>query len=157
MTMPRGVTEIDRLIEQGLTLYGEGDLDGALLLWERVLVIDPENPQANSYVEYVRLNYDLLTTNGNTEDSGPFGIGDGEPEYQIEILPGEDLEPAAAAPLYMDARDEGWVIGDEAGGEDTGEGLMVELEHLLPQVERAIEVALSIQREPLLDQAVDLR
>jgi len=31
MTMPRGVTEIDRLIEQGLTLYGEGDLDGALL------------------------------------------------------------------------------------------------------------------------------
>jgi len=32
MTMARGVTEIDRLIEQGLTLYGEGDLDGALLL-----------------------------------------------------------------------------------------------------------------------------
>jgi hypothetical protein len=115
MTMPRGVTEIDRLIEQGLTLYGEGDLDGALLLWERVLVIDPENPQANSYVEYVRLNYELLTTDGNIEDSGPFGIGDGEPEYQIEILPGEDVAPASAAPLYMDARDEGWVIGDEAG------------------------------------------
>lgn len=115
MTMPRGVTEIDRLIEQGLTLYGEGDLDGALLLWERVLVIDPENPQANSYVEYVRLNYELLTTDGQTEDSGPFGIGDGEPEYQIEILPGEDVAPAAPAPLYMDARDEGWVIGDEGG------------------------------------------
>jgi len=115
MTMPRGVTEIDRLIEQGLTLYGEGDLDGALLLWERVLVIDPENPQANSYVEYVRTNYELLTSEGNTEDSGPFGIGDGEPEYQIEILPGEDVAPATAAPLYMDARDEGWVIGDENG------------------------------------------
>lgn len=134
MTMPRGVTEIDRLIEQGLTLYGEGDLDGALLLWERVLVIDPENPQANSYVEYVRLNYELLTTDGNSEDSGPFGIGDGEPEYSIEILPGEDLAPAAAAPLYMDARDEGWVIGDEGGGEGdaegdgAGDGLMVELE-----------------------------
>ena len=66
MTMTRGVTEIDRLIEQGLTLYGEGDLDAALLLWERVLVIDPENPQANSYVEYVRTNYQLLTGDGNT-------------------------------------------------------------------------------------------
>ncbi|HEY0988838.1 MAG TPA: hypothetical protein VGD80_17345 [Kofleriaceae bacterium] len=115
MTMPRGVTEIDRLIEQGLTLYGEGDLDGALLLWERVLVIDPENAQANSYVEYVRMNYELLTSDGNTEDSGPFGIGDGEPEYQIEILPGEDVAPATPAPLYMDARDEGWVIGEESG------------------------------------------
>jgi hypothetical protein len=113
MTMARGVTEIDRLIEQGLSLYGEGDLDGALLLWERVLVMDPDNAQANSYVDYVRMNYELLTSEGNTEHSGPFGIGDDDPEYQIEILPGEDVEPAAPAPLYMDARDEGWVIGDE--------------------------------------------
>lgn len=113
MTMARGVTEIDRLIEQGLGLYGEGDLDGALLLWERVLVMDPDNAQANSYVDYVRMNYELLTSDGNTEHSGPFGIGDDDPEYQIEILPGEDVEPAAPAPLYMDARDEGWVIGDE--------------------------------------------
>jgi hypothetical protein len=129
MTMPRGVTEIDRLIEQGLTLYGEGDLDGALLLWERVLVIDPENPQANSYVDYVRMNYELLTGEGNTEDSGPFGIGDGEPEYQIEILPGEDVAPASPAPLYMDARDEGWVIGDETGnGARAPDALLLELE-----------------------------
>jgi hypothetical protein len=115
MTMARGVSEIDRLIEQGLGLYGEGDLDGALSLWERVLVIDPENAQANSYVDYVRMNYDLLTGDGNTEDSGPFAIDDGEPEYQIEILPGEGVAPADAAPLYMDARDEGWSIADESG------------------------------------------
>lgn len=114
MTMARGVTEIDRLIEQGLSRYGEGDLDGALLLWERVLVMDPDNAQANSYVDYVRMNYELLTSDSNTEHSGPFGIDDDEPEYQIEILPGEEVEPAAPAPLYMDARDEGWVIGDEA-------------------------------------------
>ena len=60
--------------------YGEGDLDGALLLWERVLVIDPENPQANSYVEYVRMNYERLTTDGNIQDSGPYGIGNDDPE-----------------------------------------------------------------------------
>jgi len=114
--MAQSVTEIDQLIEQGLSRYGEGELDEALLLWERVLAIDPENAQANSYVDYVRMNYELLTGEGNTEHSGPFGIGDDEPEYQIEILPGDVVEPAAAAPLFMDAHDEGWAIGDESGG-----------------------------------------
>ena len=87
--MARGVSEIDRLIEEGLSLYGEGDLDGALLLWERVLVMDPENPQANSYVDYVRMNYELLTSDNHTEDSGPFGIGSDEPE-PIQSAPAPD-------------------------------------------------------------------
>jgi hypothetical protein len=112
MTMARAVSEIDRLIEEGLSLYGEGDLDGALLLWERVLVIEPDNAQANSYVDYVRMNYELLTSDAAGEDSGPFGIGTDEPEYQIEISPGDGGEPAA--PLFMDDP-EGWGIGDERG------------------------------------------
>jgi len=114
--MAQSVTEIDQLIEQGLSRYGEGELDEALLLWERVLAIDPDNPQANSYVDYVRMNYELLTGEGNTEHSGPFGIGDDEPEYYIEILPGDVVAPATPAPLYMDVPDEGWAIGDERGG-----------------------------------------
>jgi len=32
--MAQSVTEIDQLIEQGLSRYGEGELDEALLLWE---------------------------------------------------------------------------------------------------------------------------
>ncbi|HEX7840141.1 MAG TPA: hypothetical protein VF469_21840, partial [Kofleriaceae bacterium] len=112
MTMARGVSEIDRLIEEGLSLYGEGDLDGALLLWERVLVIDPDNAQANSYVDYVRMNYELLTSDSAGEDSGPFGIGTDEPEYQIEISPGDGAEPSA--PMFMDDP-EGWGIGEERG------------------------------------------
>ena len=117
MNMPRGLSEIDRLIEQGLGLYGEGDLDGALVVWERALSIDPDNAQANSYVDYVKINYDLLTSDGNTEHSGPFAIGDDDPEYQIEILPGDEVEPGApAAPLFMDAHDEGWAIGDDGRG-----------------------------------------
>jgi hypothetical protein len=130
MTMTRAATELDQLIEQGLGLYGEGDLDGALQVWERVLVIEPDNAQANSYVDYVRMNYDLLTSDASTEHSAPFGIGDDEPDYQIEILSGEDVVPASAAPLYMDARDEGWVIGDELGsdpGVDLGSDPSVDL------------------------------
>jgi len=123
MTMARGVSEIDRLIEEGLSLYGEGDLDGALLLWERVLVMDPENAQANSYVDYVRMNYELLTSDQNPGDAGPFGISSDEPEYQIEILPGDaaaSTTPAppaapAPAPLYMDEHENGWGIGEDRG------------------------------------------
>ena len=112
MTMARAVSEIDRLIEEGLSLYGEGDLDGALLLWERVLVIEPDNAQANSYVDYVRMNYELLTSDSAGEDSGPFGIGTDEPEYQIEISPGDAAEPSA--PMFMDDPED-WGIGEERG------------------------------------------
>src|SRR4051812_42107231 len=106
--MARELAEIDRLIEDGLSRYGQGDLDGALLIWERALVIDPDNAQVNSYVDYVRDNYELLTADAAGEASSPYGIGDDEPEYQIEIVPGE-VQPAASAPalapMYMDPLD----------------------------------------------------
>ena len=106
------LTELDRLIEEGLTLYGQGDLDGALLVWEQALSVDPENAQANSYVDYVRLNYEMLTTDAGNDEAAPFGIAEEEPEYQIEILPGE-LKPAPGAPMYMDPQDEGWFMEAE--------------------------------------------
>jgi len=104
--------EIDQLIEEGLTLYGQGDLDGALVAWEKALAVDPENPQASSYVDYVRSNYDALTGDAaNDESKVPFGIDD-EP-YQIEILPGE-IEylqaPTEVAPVTVD---EGWFMEDD--------------------------------------------
>jgi tetratricopeptide (TPR) repeat protein len=106
-------TDIDRLIEEGLTLYGGGDVDGALLAWEQALAMDPGNEQVNSYVDYVRMNYELLTNSEPMVADGadtPFGIEE-EPEYQIEILPGE--MPAPTAPMHMDSIDEGWFL-DEA-------------------------------------------
>ena len=110
------IASIDRLIEEGLNRYGTGDLDGALLAWEEALAIDPENAQANSYVDYVRLNYDVLQSEGGTElavDDG-YGIAD-EPDYVIEIVPGEIvLEAEPPPPMYMDPLDEGWFIEEEA-------------------------------------------
>lgn len=106
-------SDIDRLVEEGLALYGKGDIDGALLRWEEVLALDPENAQAASYVDYVRANYELLTNSEpGLEDSfdAPFGIEE-EPEYQIEILPGE--LPSSQAPMHMEPVDEGWFL-DEA-------------------------------------------
>ncbi|CAN5273357.1 hypothetical protein BH11MYX1_BH11MYX1_22180 [soil metagenome] len=106
--------DIDRLIEDGLNRYGSGDLDDALAIWEEVLAIDPENAQANSYVDYVRMNYEVLRTDsgmGVADDAVPFGIED-EPEYIIEITQGDEIL-AAPAPMYMDPLDEGWFIEEE--------------------------------------------
>src|SRR5215210_4851454 len=110
------MAEIDDLIEQGLNLYGQGDLDGALLAWEQALIVDPENAQANSYVDYVRMNYELLTGEvENPEQQAPFGIDD-EP-YQIEILPAEaaHLNPDQTSPQVRTRTadmDAGWFIDE---------------------------------------------
>ncbi|MGE0546424.1 MAG: hypothetical protein AB7O24_30915 [Kofleriaceae bacterium] len=110
----RDLGEIDRLIEDGLVRYGQGDLDGALQLWDQALVLDPENPAAQSYVDYVRANYyDLVSADANTADYAPFPIGDDEPEYQIEIVPGEAIPDRLSAPMFMDPLDEAWFIEDE--------------------------------------------
>ena len=111
--------DIDRLIEDGLNRYGSGDLDGALLVWEEALAIDPDNAQANSYVDYVRMNYEVLQTDSGfgvaPDDGVPFGIED-EPEYIIEITQGQELaagEPNTP-PLFMDPLDQGWFIEEDA-------------------------------------------
>jgi hypothetical protein len=106
--------DIDRLIEDGLNRYGSGDLDGALLIWEEALAIDPENAQANSYVDYVRMNYEVLQTDSGLGISNePFGIEE-DPEYIIEITEGHEIpEAEAPAPLYMDPLDQGWFIEEE--------------------------------------------
>ncbi len=114
--------DIDRLIEEGLNHYGAGDLDGALLSWERALAIDPDNAQANSYVDYVRDNYEALGADqapgvSDADETGvPFGIED-EPEYLIEVVAGE-LPAQSSPPLYMDPLDEGWFFAEDNASAD---------------------------------------
>lgn len=111
--------DIDRLIELGLNRYGAGDLDGALLMWEEALAIDPDNAQANSYVDYVRQNYELLTSGEPAVEpaqDAPFAIEE-EPEYLIEVIPGRPSEPSMpgvtlppAAELVSLDVDSGWDV-----------------------------------------------
>ncbi|HLL24363.1 MAG TPA: tetratricopeptide repeat protein, partial [Kofleriaceae bacterium] len=104
--MPR---EIDSLIERGLTLYGQGDLEDAMVAWEQALAIEPDHPQARSYLEYTRANYEVLAAQSTraTSQGAPFGIADDEPEYQIEIQPGE-IKPGT--PKRARSVEEGWPI-----------------------------------------------
>ena len=107
-------SDIDKLLEDGLNRYAQGDLEGALLVWEEILELDPGNAEASSYVEYVRTNYELLTGIDDAGDGAPFAISSDEPEYQIEILPGEIEESVPAK--ARDGVEEGWYISDEARG-----------------------------------------
>ena len=130
--MPPRIGDIDRWIEEGLTRYGRGEVDAALEAWENALTFDPDNAQANSYVDYVRQNYDLLTGAGagdarTTPTDGelaglPYPIGDGESaDYQIEILSGE-LPPVSGGADPQAAVDGGGRrgLGDRRRGTSRG-------------------------------------
>lgn len=115
-----GAPDIDLMIEDGLSRYGRGDLDGALDVWEEVLRVDPLNEQAASYVDYVRQNYDMLTGEGEVADESgsPYAIDDDE--YQVEISEGRMSTPSIQA--ADDPMDEGWSIDGEepAPARDSG-------------------------------------
>ncbi len=130
-----GSSDIDRLIEDGLARYGAGDLDGALLAWEEALTIQPEHVLANSYVDYVRANYELLaeTDEPVANDGGaPFAIEE-EPEYQIEILPGEQVAPAVTARAGTHELDQGWDIEAEVQRAVTVQGIVVPAPRAVPE------------------------
>ena len=42
--------EIEQLLAQGLDYYGLDEVGNAILTWERVLVLDPENAEAQDYI-----------------------------------------------------------------------------------------------------------
>ncbi|HUS29600.1 MAG TPA: hypothetical protein VMZ53_13900 [Kofleriaceae bacterium] len=112
-------SDIDRLIELGLNRYGAGEIDEALLMWEQALAADPDNPQANSYVDYVRSNYELLTSGEPALVDDPSYALDEEPDYQIEILPGELPRPSQPLLSLADEElDAGWDLEEtqDAGG-----------------------------------------
>ena len=98
----------------GLNRYGAGDLDGAIFLWEEALAVDPENAQASSYIDYVRLNFDILSGEPSLEEpaDAPYAIEE-EPEYQIEVGPGDAALPLAAQIMSLDPVDEGWFADEE--------------------------------------------
>ncbi len=113
--MGRAKPDIHGLLEEGLTCYGRGDLDGALTSWEQVLALDPHHEQALGYIDYVRMNYELLASevSGHGEPA-PFPIAGDEPEHRIDAPNGE-LATGSAVPRYGAAPD-GWAIDEEEPG-----------------------------------------
>jgi hypothetical protein len=119
---------IDGLIEQGLDRYGSGDLEGALAAWEGVLALQPDEPRARGYVEYVRANYELLTGSGDhaaSELTVPFGLTslDDDAAYDVEIAASAaatanaEVHGPGAWPRSGDTEplDDGWFLDEDSG------------------------------------------
>ncbi|HSK00959.1 MAG TPA: hypothetical protein VK932_06950 [Kofleriaceae bacterium] len=134
--MDRAQPDIDALIDEGLTRYGRGDLGGALTAWERVLELDPHHEQALGYIDYVRMNYELLVgeASGHGEPA-PFAIAGDDPEYQIPAAT-DELAEGSAAPQDGGGLD-GWAIEEEQPvyGRLTVEALTFELADKEPELE----------------------
>ena len=117
--------DIERIIERGLQLYGTGDVDAALAMWEQALALDPHDVRAGAYVDYVRENYSMLSSSARAgEEEVPFGLGavPGDPadDYEVEVTTGGTPmhQRAAAAPIvpverYIEQIDEGWFLDEE--------------------------------------------
>ena len=117
---------IEQLIDDGLHRYRAGDLNGALVAWERVLALEPANVQASSYVGYVRENSRQLhgaAAPGLEIENGSafsmFGM-DEHPEYVIEssavrAAPIID-EPVRAAPALDSFRDD-WLLEEDVAAD----------------------------------------
>lgn len=114
MTLAR--PEIDQLIEEGLTRYGHGDFDGALVSWEQVLELDPKHERASSYVDYVKMNYEVLRSElAVPHDAPPFTIAaDADDEYHIEITTGE-REAGNKRKKSGDPLDKSWILDEDTG------------------------------------------
>ena len=48
------------LIDRGLSLYANGDLEAALAVWQRALAVDTKSRRARDYVTYVEDHYDVI-------------------------------------------------------------------------------------------------
>lgn len=120
--------DIDALVARGLDRYRAGDIDGALLAWEAALAVDPEEPRALGYVDYVRQNYDELAGAGPSPMAElliPFGLArsddDGDDDYEISITAGDVDDDVTGTRHRVDppsapepSVDDGWGLDAES-------------------------------------------
>lgn len=92
----------EQVIEAGLRLYSQGDLEGALARWRDALAIDPDNRRARQYVSYVEEHYELLDRKLRGDQAAPADAA----EESEEEEPGPTIEMEADDPMEeIDAYD----------------------------------------------------
>ncbi len=119
--MSESSLQVEALIERGLTLYENGEIDNAVSAWEQALHLQPSNSRANGYVDYVRLHYDVLAgasvDEAATALDDPFGVSTSpQSDYRIAIAP-FGASPAKVGHTQPDEGiDEGWFLDADGLG-----------------------------------------
>lgn len=124
------------LVERGLTRYADGDLRGAMSDWEHALALDPDEPRAREYMEYVGRYFDVLDqeflrakqiAESAAELDVPFGLeredGAGlaaDAYEEIEVDAQGATAAAAPPPDAGSPIDDGWFLGDETPASGAG-------------------------------------
>lgn len=75
--------EIEKLLQDGLALYGYGKVEQAVALWKKVLELDPNNKQALDYINSSGFTIDQKTTSESLfKDNGIDKVNDkGDSEF----------------------------------------------------------------------------
>lgn len=84
---------IRALLDKGLTSYGLGQVEEALSTWRRVLELDPGNPRAKEYINFVEQNW----APGTSREREPYRPDEGSDAKRAQAAEG-DAAPAAVDP-----------------------------------------------------------
>ena len=82
----------DEVVERGLRLYAQGDLEGALAEWRRALEIEPGNRRGRDYLVYVEEHFKVLSEKFRAARER-HGAGAGPPIEMEADDPMEDIDP----------------------------------------------------------------
>jgi hypothetical protein len=95
----------EEVIDAGLRLYSQGDLEGALARWRDALAIDPDNRRARQYLAYVEEHYDLLDRKLRGDQAGPEEAEEDEeagPTIEMEADdPMDEIDPYDSVEVSM--------------------------------------------------------
>jgi len=96
--------EVDKLLEQGCTLYDAGHTEDALGRWEQALAIDPENALAKGYITRAKRAKELVADN-SPRDTGVIHTPESTSETAPEPIPEVAPEPVAEVDIEKCLRD----------------------------------------------------
>ena len=75
--------KIKRLLDDGLTSYGLGQVDEALSMWREVLALEPGNARAIEYIQFVESNW----TPSQPRETMPYRPDQGSDEINVQDVP----------------------------------------------------------------------
>lgn len=96
--------KVRELLDRGLTYYGLGQVQQALETWQQALELDPQNPRAREYVEFVRMSWGpqgyQRAEEPKSTPAAPASVFSAPPPARVEEPP-PPVEPPKTPPAFV--------------------------------------------------------